>query len=204
MITIVDYGLGNIQAIANIYRRLDIPVTIATDTASLEHAVRIVLPGVGAFDWAMAKLAASGMRTTLDWLVLERRCPVIGICVGMQMLACRSDEGKSAGLNWIDGDVRLFEKGTVNGATQLPHMGWNDVVPSSGEPLFSGLEKDSRFYFLHSYYFAPHDKADQVAATDYGGGFCSAVRRGNVMGVQFHPEKSHHWGIRLLKNFAEL
>jgi glutamine amidotransferase len=204
MITIVDYGLGNIQAIANIYRRLDIPVGIAANAQALAGAERIVLPGVGAFDWAMARLQASGMRDTLDRLVLEDKRPVLGICVGMQILARRSDEGSAAGLGWIDADVRLFEDSRFTGPTHLPHMGWNDVRPRADEPLFAALEQDARFYFLHSYYFEPHQPSDEVAAADYGGAFCCAVRRDNVMGVQFHPEKSHQWGIRLLKNFAEL
>ena len=204
MITIVDYGLGNIQAIANIYRRLDIPVTTAQDAATLAQAQRIVLPGVGAFDWAMSRLDASGMRETLDRLVLQDKRPVIGICVGMQMLARRSDEGSAAGLGWIDASVRLFDDARFVGPTHLPHMGWNDVAPRVADPLFAGLEQASRFYFLHSYYFEPHAPADVLATTDYGGEFCCAVRHGNVMGVQFHPEKSHQWGIRLLKNFADL
>ena len=204
MITIVDYGVGNIQAIANIYKRLDIPVTFAADADALAPAQRLVLPGVGAFDWAMARLEASGMRATLDRLVLQDRRPVLGICVGMQMLARRSDEGQAAGLGWIDGTVRLFDDARFQGPTHLPHMGWNDVAPRAGEALFAGMERDARFYFLHSYYFEAHDAADRVGETDYGGSFCCAVRRGNVMGVQFHPEKSHQWGIRLLKNFAEL
>ena len=204
MITIVDYGLGNIQAIANIYRRLDIPVTTAQDAATLAQAQRIVLPGVGAFDWAMSRLNASGMRETLDRLVLQDQRPVIGICVGMQMLARRSDEGSEPGLGWIDASVRLFDDARFVGPTHLPHMGWNDVAPHADQPLFAGLEKDARFYFLHSYYFEPHDPADVLAIADYGGEFCCGVRHGNVMGVQFHPEKSHQWGIRLLKNFAEL
>ena len=204
MITIVDYGLGNIQAIANIYRRLDIPVTTAQDAATLARAQRIVLPGVGAFDWAMSRLDASGMRETLDRLVLQDKRPVIGICVGMQMLARRSDEGNAAGLGWVDASVRLFDDARFVGPTHLPHMGWNDAAPRATDPLFIGLEQDARFYFLHSYYFEPHEPADILATTDYGGEFCCAVRHGNVMGVQFHPEKSHQWGIRLLKNFAEL
>lgn len=204
MITIVDYGLGNLQAIANIYRRLDIPVEMAADAAALARAKRIVLPGVGAFDWAMSRLHASGMRETLDRLVMEDKLPVIGICVGMQMLAKRSDEGSTTGLGWIDADVRLFEDARFTGPTHLPHMGWNDVQAHAAEPLFAGLEADARFYFLHSYYFEPHDPADVIATADYGGPFCCTVRSGNVMGVQFHPEKSHQWGIRLLKNFAEL
>ncbi|RQP21613.1 imidazole glycerol phosphate synthase subunit HisH [Piscinibacter terrae] len=204
MISIVDYGLGNIEAIANIYRRLDIPVAIASDAQALASAERIVLPGVGAFDWAMSRLEASGMRQTLDRLVLQDRKPVIGICVGMQMLARRSDEGTSTGLGWIDADVRLFDDARFTGPTHLPHMGWNDVRPAANQPLFAGLESDARFYFLHSYFIEPHDPSDILATADYGGSFCCAVRRGNVMGVQFHPEKSHQWGIRLLKNFAEL
>jgi glutamine amidotransferase len=137
-------------------------------------------------------------------LVLQDKRPVLGICVGMQMLAARSDEGQAAGLGWIDADVRLFDDARFTGPTHLPHMGWNDVQPRNGEPLFAGLEQDARFYFLHSYYFEAHDPTDVLATADYGGGFCCAVRHGNVMGVQFHPEKSHQWGIRLLKNFAEL
>lgn len=203
MITIVDYGLGNIQAIANIYRRLDISVTLAKDATTLSQAKRILLPGVGAFDWAMSKLNASGMRETLDRLVLQEKRPVTGICVGMQMLAKSSDEGTEPGLGWIDGTVRLFDDARFSGPTHLPHMGWNDVVPISDDPLFAGLERDARFYFLHSYYFDAHREADVLATTDYGGNFCCAVRHANVTGVQFHPEKSHQWGIRLLKNFAE-
>ena len=204
MITIVDYGLGNIQAIANIYRRLNIPVTTAQDAATLAQSQRIVLPGVGAFDWAMSRLNASGMRETLDRLVLQEKRPVIGICVGMQMLARRSDEGSELGLGWIDASVRLFDDARFVGPTHLPHMGWNDVAPRGADPLFAGLQLGARFYFLHSYHFEPHASADALATTDYGGEFCCAVRHGNVMGVQFHPEKSHQWGIRLLKNFAEL
>lgn len=204
MIGIVDYGLGNIQAIANIYRRLEIPVTAASDPDTLSRAQRIVLPGVGAFDWAMTQLQRSGLRETLDHLVLKERRPVLGICVGMQMLAGRSDEGDTPGLGWLDAEVRLFEDGRFTGPTHLPHMGWNDVRPRTDEALFAGLEQGSRFYFLHSYYFQPNDPSDVTARADYGGEFCCAVRRGHVMGVQFHPEKSHQWGIRLLKNFAAI
>lgn len=204
MITVVDYGLGNIAAICNIYHRLDIPVRTAPNAAALAGAERLILPGVGAFDWAMSRLHASGMREALDELVLIEKRPVLGICVGMQMLARGSDEGAAPGLGWIDAQVRLFDESRLSGATHLPHMGWNDVQPTRPESLFSGLDTDARFYFLHSYYFAPGDPDDVAAVADYGGPFCCAVRRENVMGVQFHPEKSHQWGIRLLKNFSEL
>lgn len=204
MITIVDYGLGNVQAIANIYRRLNIPVSAASSVAQLGDAEKIVLPGVGAFDWAMERLNDSGMRGRLDELVKDKKSNVLGICVGMQMLATRSDEGLLAGLGWVDADVKIFEDSRFTGRTHLPHMGWNDVSPRRGDCLFRGLETESRFYFLHSYYFAPRDERDVLADADYGGRFACAVRRENVFGVQFHPEKSHRWGIQLLKNFAEL
>lgn len=204
MITIVDYGIGNVQAIANIYTRLNIPVRAARSASDLDGAEKIVLPGVGAFDWAMARLNASGMRQRLDELVIGERKNVIGICVGMQMLAGRSDEGSLPGLGWIDADVRIFDEKKFEGRTHLPHMGWNDVSPTSDDGLFAGLGTGARFYFLHSYYFAPRHDEDVLATTDYNGRFVSGVRSANVYGVQFHPEKSHQWGIRLLRNFAEL
>ncbi len=204
MISIVDYGLGNVQAIANIYRRLNIPVCVACSTAQLSDAEKIVLPGVGAFDWAMTRLSDSGMRDRLDDLVMRERRDVLGICVGMQMLATRSDEGQLAGLGWIDGDVKILGGEVASGKMHLPHMGWNDVLPSTSDCLFKGLGAGGRFYFLHSYYFAARDERDVLATADYGGPFACSVRRQNVFGVQFHPEKSHGWGIELLKNFAEL
>lgn len=204
MITIINYGLGNIQAFANIYKRLNIPITIATSPDDLSDTERIILPGVGAFDWAMTLLNESGMRERLEELISVKGCPVLGICVGMQIMAKRSDEGVLDGLGWIDAEVRRFDESSFTQKTRLPHMGWNDVKPVSGECLFRGLEKDSRFYFLHSYYFVPNQDGDVLAVTDYNGEYASSVKTRNVYGVQFHPEKSHHWGIQLLKNFAEL
>lgn len=204
MITLVNYGLGNIQAFANIYKRLNIPAQIATSVDDLVKTEKIILPGVGAFDWAMSRLNESGMRGRLEELVIAESCPVLGICVGMQMMAKRSDEGMSDGLGWIDADVRKFDSSSFAQKTHLPHMGWNDVVPRRNECLFRGLDNDVRFYFLHSYYFVPHRESDVLAVTDYNGPYASSVRSGNVFGVQFHPEKSHQWGIQLLKNFAEL
>lgn len=206
MIGIVDYGLGNVQAIANIYKRLEIPTQLARSADELAAATHLILPGVGAFDWAMARLNDSGMRATLDRLVLQERRPVLGICVGMQMMAGHSDEGSAAGLGWFDAGVKLFDHARFTSRTHLPHMGWNDVRPAQpvdAGSLLHGLD-DARFYFLHSYYFAPNDSADTLATTPYGDRFACAVRRGHIHGVQFHPEKSHQWGIRLLKNFAGL
>ena len=203
MITIVDYGLGNIQAFANIYKRLDIPVTFARKADDLVGATHLILPGVGAFDWAMMQLNSSGMRLALDRLVLEDKANVLGICVGMQMMASRSDEGVLSGLGWFDADIKRFDEARIEGSTRLPHMGWNDVKPLNTKNLFQGIDGGT-FYFLHSYYFAPNDPADVLASTHYGDRFASAVCRGNIYGVQYHPEKSHSRGIQLLKNFAGL
>lgn len=203
MITLVDYGLGNIQAFRHIYTSLNLPVSIASTAEELSGAEKIILPGVGAFDWAMGRLNDSGLRETLDDLVLEKHIPVLGICVGMQMMAKRSEEGALPGLGWIDAEVKRFDDAGFTQATHLPHMGWNDVEPVNDSRLFSSIE-DPRFYFLHSYYFVPEIAAETLATTEYGGVFTSAVSREHIYGVQFHPEKSHHWGVQLLKNFAEL
>jgi glutamine amidotransferase len=204
MIAIIDYGLGNIQAFANIYKRLDEPVKFAKTSNDLEDASHIILPGVGAFDWAMERLDASGMRATLDRLVREDKKHVLGICVGMQMMARSSDEGRLAGLGWFDARVKRFDESRIQSRTHMPHMGWNDVHPLATTDLFWELGEGARFYFLHSYYFEPNDPADVLAEAEYGDRFACAVRRGNVYGIQCHPEKSHKWGIQLLKNFARL
>lgn len=204
MISIVNYGLGNIHAIANIYKRLNIAVGIASTPEELRTAERIILPGVGAFDWAMTRLNESGMRSVLDELVVSKGKPVLGICVGMQMMAKKSDEGVLDGLGWINAEVKKFDVSNFTQKTHLPHMGWNDVLPHSNEGLFRNLDSGTRFYFLHSYYFVPHNQDYVLAITDYNGPFASSVRSGNIFGVQFHPEKSHQWGIQLLKNFGEL
>ena len=204
MIGLVAYGLGNLDAIANIYKRLNIaarPVTTATELAAVD---RIILPGVGAFDRAMMRLQESGMRDVLAERVLDRHVPVLGICVGMQMMAERSSEGTLAGLGWIPGEVERFDACRPDERMSLPHMGWNDVKPRRADDLFRKLDADARFYFLHSYFFAPRNAQDVLAVTDYHGDYASSVNARNVFGVQFHPEKSHQWGIQLLKNFAEI
>jgi len=204
MIAIIDYGLGNVLAFLNVYRRLNIPVSVAKTAGDLVGASKVILPGVGAFDHAMQQLNQSGMRQAIEQLVLQQDVPLLGICVGMQILADSSDEGKLPGLGWIDGTVRKFDVSALAHGTHLPHMGWNDVKPTAGSGLFKGMEQDARFYFLHSYYFDCRMPEDILALSDYGVPFASAVNHNNVYGVQFHPEKSHHCGSRLLINFAEM
>lgn len=202
MITIVDYGLGNILAFRNVYKRLGIECRAASTAAELEGATRVILPGVGAFDHAMELLDASGMRGTLEELVLGRGVPVLGICVGMQIFAQSSDEGSARGLGWIAGRVKKFDLAQSRFPMRLPHMGWNDVQPAAPSALFEGLQLDARFYFLHSFYFQCDRAEDTLARANYGSPFACSVRSANIYGVQFHPEKSHHWGTRLLRNFA--
>lgn len=204
MITIIDYGLGNVLAFVNVYSRLNIPVAVAKSADDLVNATKLILPGVGSFDHAVQQLDQSGMRQSIEQLVLQQGMPVLGICVGMQMLAKSSDEGKLPGLGWIDGRVKKFDVSNMPHGTHLPHMGWNDVKPVVDGGLFKGMEQDARFYFLHSYYFECHQQSDILAVTDYGVQFSCAVKHDNVYGVQFHPEKSHHFGSQLLRNFAEI
>jgi imidazole glycerol-phosphate synthase subunit HisH len=204
MITIVDYGLGNIRAFLNVYKRLNIPARAARDATELSDATKLILPGVGHFDHAMERLYASGMKDALDVLVLKERVPVLGVCVGMQILANASDEGTQPGLAWVDGRVRAFDAWQPAAGLPMPHMGWNDVQPVRAEGIFDQLGVDSRFYFLHSYFFDCASRDDVLASSTYGADFACAIRHDNIHGVQFHPEKSHHFGTRLLQNFAEL
>jgi len=203
MIQIVDYGLGNTQAFLTMFRRLGFEADRAREIQDLQGATKVVLPGVGAFDHAMDLLEASGMGPALLDLAGSNQVPILGVCVGMQILAERSDEGTRPGLGLIRGSVRSFAGNSRAAALPRPHMGWNDVQPRPGCQLFDGME-DPRFYFLHSFYFDCADPAEAAAQTAYGLDFDSAVQRDSIFGVQFHPEKSHHWGAALLQNFARL
>lgn len=202
MIAILNYGLGNIQSFSDIYKRLNINAIIALKSEDLLNATKIILPGVGSFDWAMKRLNESGMREVLDEMVLIKKTPVLGICVGMQMMARKSEEGTLEGLGWIEGEVVKFDREKFTNKNPLPHMGWNDVNPKKNDGLFKYLDSDARFYFLHSYHFVPDNPDHLLSETDYRIRFASSVNKGNIYGVQFHPEKSHNWGVQLLKNFS--
>lgn len=203
MIRIVDYGVGNIQAFLNMFKRLGIPAGRAHTASDLGDASRLILPGVGAFDNAMALLNASGMRDVLESRVLGEGIPILGVCVGMQMMAGSSEEGKLSGLNWIPGRVKAFASTPEASTLPMPHMGWNDLAVDPSARLFAGFADISpQFYFLHSYYFECDDARHVAARACYGIDFACAVACGHIHGVQCHPEKSHHSGARLLKNFA--
>jgi len=204
LITIIDYGSGNISAIGNIYERLNIDYKIAKSPLEIIGAHKLFLPGVGAFDETMILLENSGFRKALDIEVLIKMVPIIGICVGMQVLGCSSEEGKLPGLGYIKGHVKRLDENLIINKPSLPHMGWNDISLISQSPLFEDIDTEIGFYFLHSFYFECDNHSDVMATTEYGQSFASAINHKNVYGIQFHPEKSHHNGVSLLKNFANL
>jgi glutamine amidotransferase len=204
MITIIDYGVGNIKAFYNIFSKLSVNVKIAQKPEDLLNATKLILPGVGHFDYAMKRFSESGMLKVVDDMVMNHNIPILGICVGMQMLAKSSEEGVMPGLGWIDATVKKIDADLLTQTTRLPHMGWNDVSVKIKSPLLKNLDFNSRFYFLHSYYFNPNLESDSIAFSNYGKEFTCVVNHKNIFGVQFHPEKSHHYGIQLLNNFANI
>jgi len=205
MICVIDYGIGNIQAFLNIFNRLGIEAKRACRKQDLEYATHLILPGVGNFDRAIQKFNNSEIKLPLQDLVLGLKIPLLGVCVGMQMLADGSDEGTLSGLGWIPGWVRAISKNKESCKLSLPHMGWNDLYLKKNNLLFSNLNSEFlKFYFLHSYYFDAKEKENILATTHYGFNFSSVVSHQNIYGVQFHPEKSHKWGEQLLKNFSKI
>ncbi|MET3536380.1 imidazole glycerol phosphate synthase subunit HisH [Chryseobacterium limigenitum] len=204
MITIINYGVGNINAFINIYKKFDIQVKIASQVDDLEDVDKIILPGVGSFDYVMQKLNNSGMRERLDELVLKEKKHILGVCVGMQLMAKSSEEGIAEGLGWINGTVKKIDIENIHHRSKLPHMGWNEVESVADHPIFNNMNKKEFFYFLHSYYFHSENLENCYGVTDYGKKFTSIIRNGNVFGIQCHPEKSHKVGETFLKNFAEL
>ena len=201
MISIIDYGLGNLMAFANIYKKLNIPTKIVSKSIDLVDAEKIILPGVGSFDWAMKKLENSGMIEAINNSVIEKKVPILGICVGMQMMTKSSEEGKLPGLGWIDAQVKKFDD---HEGLPLPHMGWNSISFVKDDLLFNNIKNNEYFYFCHSYYFDCQNKDNILAKTNYGQYFSSVVKNENIYGIQFHPEKSHDWGVKILDNFAKL
>ena len=198
MIVIVDYGMGNIGSLKNILKKIGHQAIISNDLNEIRNASKLILPGVGAFDWAISKLNDSGLREILDTLVLEKRIPILGVCVGMQIMASQSEEGVMPGLNWIKGKVLKLDKNII-----LPHMGWNRAKPLLRSDLFKNIE-DPEFYFLHSYYYETEDEKHVLAVSEYGKFFTSAICNKNIFGTQFHPEKSHKNGIKILENFLKI
>ncbi|MFC4346743.1 imidazole glycerol phosphate synthase subunit HisH [Kordiimonas lipolytica] len=201
---IIDYGSGNIRAIANICERERIPFVISAEPEAFKTATHFLLPGVGAFDPTIATLQVSGILSALEVEVLVKRKPIMGICVGMHLLANGSDEGARRGLGWIPGHVTQIETSTLGPSPHLPHMGWNSIATEEFDPLLRGVDLRRGFYFLHSFFFDAQNPEDIVATVSYGSALPCIVRKGHIIGAQFHPEKSHSNGIRLIKNFVEV
>tara|TARA_B110001450_G_scaffold125207_1_gene117839 strand:- start:283 stop:897 length:615 start_codon:yes stop_codon:yes gene_type:complete len=204
MITIVDYGSGNINAITNIYKLLKTPFSIASTASELESAEKIILPGVGSFDYCMSKLNNSGLKEVLNKKVLKDKVPVLGICIGLHIMALDSEEGVLPGLGWIEGNIKKFDESKLLEKPKIPHMGWNSIKVESVHELFKEVNQTQGFYFIHSYYIDIINKKNIMTTTDYGGNFVSGITSSNIYAVQFHPEKSHTNGMKLLKNFSDL
>jgi glutamine amidotransferase len=202
MIVIVDYGMGNVGSIRNMFHRLGLESTITNNPAAIARADRLILPGVGAFDIGMRNLRACGLIPLLEMKVQQEHTPVLGICLGMQLLTLGSEEGQLCGLGWIEADTVRFRFADQIAPPKVPHMGWSRVRPEKDSPLSEGMSAEARFYFVHSYHVRCRHDEDIWLSCEYGVRFTAAVRRGNIVGVQFHPEKSHKFGMRLLDNFA--
>lgn len=201
MITIVNYGLGNLNSILNMLRVLDIQAKVSDDLTEIRQASKLILPGVGAWDSGMHNLATAGLVDVLNEVVLERRIPILGICLGMQLMGQSSAEGQSPGLGWLNMQFQKFKADSKAGI-RVPHMGWNTVIPVGEGPLLESLKEPAKFYFVHSYHATSPDISICHGESEYGVKFPAIVGKGNILGVQFHPEKSHKFGMGLLTNFS--
>jgi glutamine amidotransferase len=204
MIVIVDYGMGNLGSILNMLRRLGVSAAVSADPEQVERAEKLILPGVGAFEKGMAKLEQTGLVPILNRRVLEQGTPVLGICLGLQLMTRCSEEGARPGLAWLDAEtVRFKSAEPAPFRLKIPHMGWNHVTIHRDNPLVASGGNEQRFYFVHSYHLVCHSEAEVVGTTHYGYDFPSLLVRGNIAGTQFHPEKSHRFGMALLRSFAQ-
>ena len=201
MITIVDYGIGNLGSIKNMFKRIGVRTAIENSLENISKASKIVLPGVGDFDNAMQRINNSGLREILDRKALQESIPVLGICLGMQLLTRSSEEGALPGLGWIKATTSRFPK---NSELKVPHMGWNVVFPIRESPISRNLSDETRFYFVHSYCVHVDNEEDSILKANYGISFDAAIQHKNIFGAQFHPEKSHKFGMQFLENFASL
>ena len=202
MFVIVDYGVGNLNSIRNMLKKAGTTAVISGNAADIENASKLVLPGMGHFDNCMQRFNQSGLRPIIENKVFVRKTPLLGICVGLQMFMESSEEGSEPGLGWLAGKTVRFKPGQMDSDLKIPHMGWQDVHCNRDTPLWNGLA-DARFYFAHSFYVAPEQQEQVLLTASYGYQICVGVQKENILGVQFHPEKSHRFGMQLLKNFSE-
>jgi len=202
MIVIVDYGLGNLGSIKNMFKKIGTEAVISSSSSDIERAKKLILPGVGRFDQGMMNLRNLDLVTVLTQKVIQKKTPILGICLGMQLFARKSEEGESAGLGWIDAEVVRFKFDDKERHLKIPHMGWILVKICQRNPLFEEMYPEPRFYFVHSYHVACTSEEEVLTQTSYGYEFVSSVKKENIYGVQFHPEKSHKFGMKLLDNFV--
>jgi len=203
MIVIINYGMGNVGSILNMVKKFTKDVIISAEPEKIKEAEKLILPGVGSFDTGMKNLQELDIIDLLNKRVLEEKIPVLGICLGMQLLTKRSEEGSLSGLKWIEGETIKFRFGENINNLKVPHMGWNYVKKVGDSKLLENMYEESRFYFVHSYYVKCEDESNVLLKTKYGVEFTSALQKENIYGVQFHPEKSHKYGLQLIKNFTE-
>lgn len=204
MVVIIDYNVGNVKSIQNMLKRIGVAAILSSNPEEILKAEKLILPGVGHFDYGMQMLHQSNLIEILNQKVLIKKSPILGICLGAQLLGNKSEEGKEKGLGWVDMEVVKFDKSKMDKALKIPHMSWNEVEVKKASILFPDKSSVERFYFVHSYHMQPNNYHDVLTTTNYGYDFVSAVEKDNIFGVQFHPEKSHKFGMNLLKNFVNL
>jgi imidazole glycerol-phosphate synthase subunit HisH len=203
VITIIDYGMGNLGSVLNMLKKIGSPAIIQSEPEEILQAEKLILPGVGSFDAAMNHINESGLLEVLNKVVLGNEVPILGICLGMQLMMEGSEEGKLSGFGWIKGNVFNFN-GRIPSTLKVPHMGWNEITKTNQTSLTKGLSEEARFYFVHSYFVKVKNRHESILECNYGIDFDAAFNKKNIFGVQFHPEKSHGFGLQLLRNFASL
>ncbi len=202
MIAVIDYGVGNLGSISNMLRKADVEAVVTSSKDEIEEADKLILPGVGAFDNGVENLKKRGLFDLINDVVKNRKTPILGVCLGMQLFGGGSEEGKLAGFGWLNAKTVRFKFDDSQRGLKIPHMGWNTIEIKKPNPLVADLGKNSRFYFVHSYHLECRYEKDVIAVTNYGYDFPSVVKKENIYGIQFHPEKSHKFGMKLLENFA--
>ena len=202
MITIIDYGAGNLGSIQNMIRKIGFKSKISSNKEDILIAEKLILPGVGSFDFGMNQLNKSGLIDILNLKVLEEKIPILGICLGVQLFTNQSEEGDLKGLSWFNAETVKFNFNESN-KLKIPHMGWNEVIKIKDSRLLEDMSLESRYYFVHSYHLKCNDPKDALLETNYGYNFVSAIEKNNIVGVQFHPEKSHKFGMEILYNFIQ-
>lgn len=204
MITIIDYKAGNVRSIQNMLKKIGYKSIISGNLEDIHKAEKLILPGVGFFDYGMEQLENAGLIAVLTQKVIQEKTPILGICLGAQLFTKKSDEGIKEGLGWIDAETVYFKKNNMPSDLKIPHMGWSEVTCVNNSKLFKNVSNESRFYFVHSYHLNPSLSNDVLAYCNYGYAFAAGIERDNIVGVQFHPEKSHMYGMQILRNFVEL